>query len=152
MEELEDISMEAPTRELKLSDEAMSYLTEISGWGRFLAIAGFVGMGLMVLAGLLFGLFYSSLGTREKLPFHPEFFGLIYFVLAMIYFFPLLYLYRFSTKVKVAVQSKDEETLTYAFQNLKSHYKYLGIMVVILLALYGLMFVGGLVAGFFFSL
>ena len=65
----------------------------------------------------------------------------IYLVLALIYVFPVLYLFKFSTKMKSPLQTKDNEVLANAFKNLKSHYKFIGVFTIITLSLYILVIV-----------
>jgi hypothetical protein len=60
----------------------------------------------------------------------------VYIVLAVIYFFPCLFLYRFSTKMKTALNGNEQTDLTLSFQNLKSLFRYIGVITVIILAIY----------------
>ena len=46
---------------------------------------------------------------------------------------------QFSTKMKKALASKNDETLADAFQMIKSHYKFLGVFTIITLSLYALL-------------
>ena len=48
--------------ELEVEDEIKGYLSEISKWSYFLSIMGFIGVGLMVLAGIFVG-FFSGLNN-----------------------------------------------------------------------------------------
>jgi len=64
-----------------------------------------------------------------------------YLVLALIYFFPVYYLLQFANKMKKALSTKNEETLTNAFEMLKSHYKFIGVFTIITISLYALLFV-----------
>lgn len=134
---------------LGLTTRTLSFLTEIRKWVNFLAIMGFVGVGIMVIFGLFAGSIFtrtfSQMGTGT--PF-PSFLGYIYIVFALIYFFPALYLYKFGANLKVALGRRDSKSLELAFENLKSHYKFIGIMVIIVLSFYALAILFGLIAGF----
>lgn len=55
---------------------------------------------------------------------------------SLLYFFPCLYLYRFSAQAKIAVEAEDQESLTSSMQNLKSMFKFMGILTIILISLY----------------
>jgi Family of unknown function (DUF5362) len=135
---------------LSVTSKSAGFLSETGGWGKFLAILGFVGMGFMVLAGLFMGTIFSTMGQSEAMPFGAAF-GLVYVLIAAVYFFPLYYLFKFSTAVKQAIQRKDTALLETAFENLKSHYKFIGILAAIFLALYALFFIGAVVFGAFAS-
>lgn len=132
-----------------LNTEIKSYLAETAKWGYFLSIVGFIGIGLMVLAGLFMGTFLSSFGAAAGTMglISPMFITVLYLVLAGLYFFPVLYLYKFSTQMKVALRSDNESELTSAFQNLKSLYKFMGILTAVILGIYALLFVFGMIGG-----
>ncbi len=130
-----------------LNSEIKSYLAETAKWGYFLAIVGFIGIGFMVLAGLFMGSFMSTLGMGAAGLISPAVFTVMYLIIAALYFFPVLYLFRFSTKMKVALRSDNEAELTTSFQNLKSLYKFMGILTAIILGLYALIFVFGMISG-----
>ncbi|MBX2871152.1 MAG: DUF5362 domain-containing protein [Saprospiraceae bacterium] len=132
-----------------LNSEIKSYLAETAKWGYFLSIVGFIGIGFMVLAGLFMGSFMSTLGLGAAGMglINPAIFTVIYLLMAALYFFPVLYLFKFSTKMKVALRSDNEAELTTSFQNLKSLYKFMGILTAIILGLYALIFVFGMIGG-----
>jgi len=138
---------------LTITSEMREYLSESAKWGKFLAIAGFIGMGLMVLIGIGMGVFMSTMG--DAFPDDTGLGGMIgggfisvfYILLAMVYFFPLLYLYRFSTKMKTALAHDDQNFLAEAFKNHKSLYKFMGIFTAIFLGLYAVILVVSLVGG-----
>lgn len=136
--------------ELGISEEIKDYLRETSTWAYFLSILGFIGLGLMVLLGLFFGAIMSSLPGGDpynELGFSGGFLGIIYVIFALIYFFPILYLFMFAKKMKDALRTNDNIELTAAFSNLKSHYKFIGIFTIVILSLYVLIFIIGLIAG-----
>lgn len=130
-----------------LNSEIRSYLAETARWGYFLSIVGFIGIGFMVLAGLFMGSFMSTLGMGAAGMISPAIFTVMYLIIAALYFFPVLYLFKFSTKMKVALRSDNEAELTTSFQNLKSLYKFMGILTAIILGLYALIFVFGMISG-----
>ena len=120
---------------IELTHEAVNDLRKLTRWTYFLSILGFVYMGLMVVLGFSFGLIMSSFGPRTGAPTPPSFlFGLIYVVIAIIYFFPILYLYKFSLRAKQSIQTSSTSDFTAALKNLTSHYTYIGILAVIAIA------------------
>ena len=137
--------------ELYLSSTGRDNLLQTAGWAKFLAIIGFIFVGIMVIGGLSVMLFLGSESLlEESLPFSPAFLGGLYLLLAALYFFPVLYLFRFATHMQDALRINDQDQLDFALVNIRSHYKYIGIMVIVLLAFYALalvgIFVGGLAA------
>ena len=131
--------------QLSITENAKQFLSEAGKWGKFISIVGFIAVGLLVVFGVFAGTLFSQLPGYEDIP--GALFSIIYIVLAALYFFPILYLYRFSTKVREALNANDEGVLEYALENLKSHYKFIGILMIVMLALYALIFVFALIFG-----
>jgi len=146
MEDKELISTEKT--ELIISETSETYLAEIKKWANFLAIMGFVGVGFMVLAGLFMMLVFSFLPDEQNVfPFPATFLGAFYLIMAAVYFFPARYLYQFSTKMKYALLERNNQFLESALGYLKSHYKFIGILVIVMLTLYPI----AIVVGIFFA-
>ncbi|WP_439129353.1 DUF5362 family protein [Polaribacter sp.] len=145
--------MENPITQLEqltLNNASRNFLKETAKWTYFLSIVGFVFLGLMVIFSFFAGALFSSLPNSEIMPidFGPVM-TVTYLILALIYFFPILYLFKFSTKMKIALQSKSDEDLAVAFENLKSHYKFVGVFTIIIISIYVLFFLLAIVGGIF---
>ena len=108
-------------------------------WVIFLAILGFIGTGLMILGGLV----VMAMGGFGKL---PGAFGLIYVVLALIYVAPSLYLFRYGTGIGRLLERGGIDGLTHALVCQKSFWRLVGIMTLVVIGLYVLIFVGGMAA------
>lgn len=138
------------TFELNVSSTIMGFLKETSTWTYFLSILGFIGIGLMLLFGVFFSVvmgLISGGNPYDNLGMDMSYFGLIYIVLALLYFFPVLYLFNFSRKTKLALKTNNNDDLTTAFSNLKSHYKFMGVFVIVVISIYILAFVIAMIAG-----
>jgi Family of unknown function (DUF5362) len=126
---------------LLVTEQIKGYLLEIAKWAKFLSIIGFIGLALMVLGAL--GLFVaggsSYYGAKQMTGM-----GVVYLIAAGLYYFPVFYLFKSASELKTGCLSNDQMTLTNGFENLKSHYKFVGISMIIVLSLYALIFVGGL--------
>jgi hypothetical protein len=133
--------------DLQVDNVCQSYLMETAKWGKFLAIIGFIGCGLLVLIALFAGTAISSLSSTMGGP-GAGFGGLItvfYILFALLYFFPLYYLYNFSVKMQAAIRSNDQSALQAALANQKSCYKFVGILTIVVLSLYLLAFFAALI-------
>jgi hypothetical protein len=138
------------TFELNLPPAILGFLKETSTWTYFLSILGFIGIGLMILGGLFFSLALNLMpggNPYDGLGVDMSYFGMIYVVIALFYFFPVLYLFNFSRKMKSALSSNNNDELTAAFSNLKSHYKFIGIFTIVIISIYVLIFVFAMIAG-----
>jgi len=128
-----------------LSAQSVVYLNEIRKWTMFLSILGFIFLGLLVIVSILMSTMFNTLAA-DSMPF-PGMgiaIGGVYLLLGILFFFPIYYFYKFSSLSRKAIYNEDTETLTLAFKNLKSHYKFTGIFTIVLLGLYMVIF---LVAG-----
>ena len=122
------------------------FLKETAKWTKFLAILGFVGIGFMVLGSLVMLFAPSSLMSNGDFPFGGKIFMmLLYLAFAVLYYFPISYLYQFSENTKKAIENNDNNAVRDAFEFLKSHYKFMGILTIILLSFYAIMIFIGLI-------
>lgn len=130
---------------LRLSDLSKTSLRDTSKWTLFFSILGFILIAILVLAGFFLGTFITRLsGQENNLPLPGFALGIIYAFFGAIYFPPILFLYRFSKGIKKAFAENNESSLDTAFLNLKSHYQYIGILTIIMLAIY---LIVGIIAG-----
>jgi len=128
---------------LSVDAQARSFLSETAKWGKFLAILGFILCVFIVLAGVLVATNYeefdkaiNAYGNNNPVKEMGPAVGIVYVVGAIIYFFPCLYLLRFSNQTKTALASDDQTKLTSAFKNLKSMFRFVGVLTIIVIAIY----------------
>lgn len=141
---------------LQLNEQAVSALRESAKWSYFLAILGFIGVGFMIIAAFFIGSIMSMAPNNpygEGGPFAmmKGFLSFFYIIIAVLYFFPILYLYRYASGMKQGLLMSDSETVSNALVNLKSHHKFLGITAIVVLSLYLLVFIGAIIAGIAFA-
>ncbi len=134
-----------------INEEIKSYLLETSKWGKFMAIVGYVGMGLLVLLAIVMMVGLSFLSGIARTGFPMGIMGLVYIALAVLYYFPVTYLYKFSVQMKQGINSGDESSVTTGFQNLKSLFKFMGIMVIVIISIYALVLLIAIPAALFMS-
>jgi hypothetical protein len=136
--------------ELQIDNQSSGYLSETAKWTRFLSILGFIFCGLILLIAIFFGSFISSAFSKygnAATSGVGSLFVIIYVVVALIYFFPCLYLFNFSGKMQIALRNNDQAQLNLAFKNLKSCFKFLGILTIVILGFYFLILIFGIFAG-----
>jgi hypothetical protein len=125
------------TRKIEIDHETINHLNTTRKWTMFLAILGFIFLGLLIVIGIITGTFLSAFNSGEAGVGIPELLVmLLLFVIAILYFFPIMFLFRFSKHTAVAVQTLDKLELHKAFKNLKSYFVYLGILIIIVLIFY----------------
>ncbi len=142
---------------INVDQAGKSHLADAAKWAKFLAVFGFIVCGLIVIIGIFFGSFFSMLTSQYgSNPYNelPASSGLgsvmgtamafIYILMALIYFFPCLFLFRFATKMKNALASNDQTVLNASFQNLKAAFRFVGILTIIGMAFWLLAIIVGL--------
>jgi heme/copper-type cytochrome/quinol oxidase subunit 2 len=135
--------------ELQLDQPSINYLSEAARWSRFLSIIGFIYCGFMVIFGLFFGSFMTRMmpiaGDSGMTAIGSGFFGVFIIILSLIMFFPALYLWNFSTKIRKAFNHNDQPLLTESLKNLKSFFKFYGILLIIVLSIYALALIAAII-------
>lgn len=137
---------------LELNELAVNSLQTSAKWSSFLAIIGFIGLGFMLLAALLVGSVFSAMPQEMGLEVNPmggvlKYLPLFYILIAVIYFFPVYYLYKYASEMKRALNLRNSESVAEALSYLKSHHKFLGIMTIVVISLY----IIGMIAGALFA-
>ena len=126
--------------DLQVDPQSSNYLREAAKWGKFLAIVGFILCGIMALMGFfassIMAAYFNALGVGSYSSGFSVGFLIYFLLIATIWFFPNLFLYRFATRMQVALRNNDQPSLTGSFMNLKSCFKFVGILTIILLAFY----------------
>ncbi|MBK8884379.1 MAG: hypothetical protein IPN67_19095 [Bacteroidales bacterium] len=126
---------------ISINPEIRDYLLEISKWGKFLAIVGYIGMGLLLLIGLGIMIGGSVISSISEVDFPLGILGFLYVLLAALYFLPVNYLYKFSYQIKQGFGSDNQQSVTAGFANLKSLFKFMGIFTIVILSIYALILV-----------
>jgi hypothetical protein len=123
-----------------VSPLAQSHLKETAKWAKFLAIVGFVFTGFIALFAIFAGTLMSSFSTisPELSMFPTAGLSVAYLFFAALYFIPCLFLFQFAQKVLFALKHSDSDTLAYSLGKLKSFFLFVGIMTLLIVALYAL--------------
>jgi hypothetical protein len=135
---------------LSIDATSKAHLTVAARWAKFLAIIGFIMCGLIVLLGVLagsvFSIFYGEFGGRSGFAGLRAVAAIFYILIALLYFFPCLFLFNFAVKMKAALIADDQDTLNTSFQNLKKTFRFLGVVTIVILSFYVLAVIFGLLA------
>ncbi len=126
----------ADFKDLCIDKQSKLYLKEIAMWGKFMAILGFIKFGFLLLYTIVFPLVAHKIEAHfdHDLPI----IGITFFFLfmAVLVYFPSNFLYGFARCTKKALKQNDQDVMRHAFQSLKAYYRYIGILVIILLCIY----------------
>ena len=141
---------------LSIDPISKNHLSSTASWAKFLAIMGFIACGLIVLMGIFAGSLFERYSSRSEGFDRDGMIGargfgavaaVFYILLAVLYFFPCLFLFNFASKMKSALLSNDQDILNTSFQNLKKTFRYVGVLTIIVIAFYIIILMLALVAG-----
>lgn len=127
-----------PNGQSEITERTAQIMHETKPWTTFLAVLGFVGIGFMVLAGV--GVALMSLVTGQ---FSSVFVGLVYFVYAIIYAYPVLKLWNYSKAIGTLLSTRKDADLEIALDQQRAVWRFMGIVTIVGMVL-GL--IGGIVA------
>ena len=128
---------------MQLSEQAKKYLLEASKWATFIAIVGFIAIALLIVMSFSIGTIMANLPEGYLGGISPTFFSFFYLIMAGIYFIPVFFLFQFGQKTKQALVNDDSSLLTFGLKKLNSHYKFLGILLIIGIAMYFVLIILG---------
>ncbi len=138
-------------KDLQLLEESKLYVSSTGKWMKFFAILGCIGAGFMVLAALLLISVGSFIPLAEDLGVLSRVgtgvVGFIYLIIAAVYIYPIIYLFRASAAARLAIESKDNVQMTEFLKNNKSFWRYCGILTIVLFCFYIVLIIGFIIAG-----
>ena len=143
--------------ELQIDSVAAAHLKETAMWARLLAVVGLVLSILIGIVGLFAGSMMATMtrnfnGTGEAAALGALGSGVItimYLIIAAVYFFLSLFLFRFAVKMKQALLASDQENFNASLLNLKLVYRTMGIIMIIYLSFLALALIAGIGAAAF---
>lgn len=136
-----------------LSDKMRQWLILSAKWAKFIGIVGFVFTALMVLSLLSTGTILTALSSQPGMGMLAGFesiFFIFYFLFISLLFFPALFLFQYAANVQKGLATNDIERLEVGLEKLKSYFKFIGILTIVTLSIYALIFVFALLAAVIF--
>ncbi len=141
--EQEPIASEA-NQKIELTTDSINSLDTIWRWASFFSILGFIGIAFIIIVGIVMGVVFSTIDSSLGAGV-GSLIMIIYIILGVVYFYPILLLFRFSRWTKKAIQNNSSLDFSLALKNLKGHFQYVGIMTIVVFALYFIILIGFIV-------
>ncbi len=122
---------------LEVTENSKKHLKTTASWTNFYAILCFIGVAFLLLGGIMMLAMRNMMHGFGAVPFSgfTTIMGIIYIIMAIVMIFPALYLYRFSQRTTKALENHSTPLLEEAFLNMKSYWKFIGIVSIISIAL-----------------
>ena len=149
-----ELSQNLLSSELQVDPIGAGHLKEIAMWAKFLAVLGLILSIILAIVAFFIGTILTNFsrgisGNSSTTFVGAGFVTVIYLIIAAIYFFTSLYLFRFATKMKMALLTVDQDSFNGSLLNLKLVYRIMGIIMIIYLAFLALALIGGVLAAAF---
>jgi hypothetical protein len=124
-------------RKIEIGPDTLRNLNVARRWAMFLSVLGFIFLGLILMLGIITGTFLTAFSQSDKIPGVPDALLIGSFIgLALIIFFPILFLFRFSKHASNAVSTLNPGELHKAVRYLKLFFLFIGIFLIILISTY----------------
>ena len=124
--------------DLVIDPDTQNYLTEIAKWAKLLSIMGLI-MGLIIaFAGVLTTILGDSIGSIAGMRGLGPFVGFFSIVIGLVYLYPSWLLLKYATIMPSAILKNDQLLVNEAFRNLKSCFRFWGILALIILGFYAI--------------
>ena len=134
---------------LHIDPVTKSNLNSVSNWAKFLAIVGLLVLLVALVASALTLTVYSDnvIGSTSESEHGQQIARNLKIATAIgaiitiaMGFFPCFFLLKFANRMKRALTANNQEDLNRAFMLLKVYFRYLGLVILILVVLYVLLF------------
>jgi hypothetical protein len=117
----------------------VSQLARTKGWVRFLGVLGLIGAGLMMLVG--FGVlaagstFQKMFASQAGMPGSGFFFalGIGYLLFGLLFFYPSLKLNSYASAIGSLIYTGRSEDLEAAIEHQRAYWKFVGVILVLML-------------------
>jgi hypothetical protein len=125
-----------------ITEGVLEQLRKTKGWVKFLGVMAFIGAALMVVLGVVimaggaFGAAFAGQAGAELGPWFTAIIGLIYIVMALLYIYPGMKLWKYGKTIDRLLEDRASVTLEAALNEQRSLWKFCGIMMIIMLSLY----------------
>ncbi len=130
---------------LSVDETSKAYLLDTARWTKFLSVVGFILLGLLIIVGFFTSFFLRSYSSQMGASFSSGILVVVYAVIAVLYFFPTYYLFKFSVQIKAALLTGSQDVFNSALSYLRSAFRFIGIIMLIILGIYALIFIIGII-------
>ena len=134
---------ESSLLDLQLDQNIQFYLGKIARLVKIITIVGFIGCGLVVIAGILENMHIANFSGLHSsgtfIGFTDGLILLFYIGAALIGFLTCLSLFKFASRMQTALRTNDQQELTKSFRSLQSC---CGLLAIVAIACLGLLILG----------
>lgn len=120
-------------------------------WVRLCSVMGFIGAGFMILGGIVMMVSGAALGLSNQqtagLAGMPVVIGVMYLVFSLLYLIPSIKLWKYGSAIYRLLSTNSVADLENAMEQQRGFWKFVGIMILIMLVFMVVAIVGGALVG-----
>lgn len=139
---------------LQVDEHARYYLLQTARWTKFLAISTIILLAIMLFIAIMFlSTVVASSDQDLANPYYAQSAAVTFVtfiavaIIVVLHIYPMYALLRFSGLVKAGIEAEDQEQFNKALKNLFYMFRFVGILVIISIITYVLMFLFGVAIG-----
>lgn len=130
-----------PLANIPVTPLMIEHLQATKPWVRLISIIMFISVGLMFLGGVAMFLIPSPPGMRGGGAFFGPIIGIIYIIFGALYIIPAYFLHQYASSINDLLKGGGDSAMENALGSQKSFWRFVGILTLIIIALYALFFV-----------
>jgi hypothetical protein len=119
------------TANLKVNEKMIQSMISTKTWTKFLSIMGFITAGFIIIIGIIFMAFGSTIFAGEAEAPYASLLGIVYVLMSLLYIIPSRYLFKYSSALGRFLGAKSELDMESALSYQKSFWKFWGILFLI---------------------
>ena len=125
-----ELKAQKPSTSFNITESMLFSLKQTKPWTKLISIIGFIYVGFMIIFGIGGSFMFSRFGSSNSFPSSITL-TVIYLLLGILYFFPCLFLFRFSSSIGRLLEGGGAAEMEEALVNQKSFWKFVGILAII---------------------
>lgn len=134
---------------VQTSDRAIELLARTRPWVKVMVVVGRIGlifMAIGLVALVLIALTQGNAGVgQDNVP--PLFLAAMYAVMLVLYWFPVLFLSQYTSKIRQLTTTAEPALLDEALDAQRKFWKFIGIGMLVMIAIYVLFILGAVLLG-----
>lgn len=121
-------------KDIQMHEEASLHVWETSKWMKFIGVIMIIMTAFLFLGAIFLFVCSPMLNDSTNVPLWI--FGILYLILCGINIFPIVYLMRACKAARAAAQDNHNEQMVEYLKNSKLYWKFIGILTIVMIAIY----------------
>ncbi len=138
-----------------VSEAALAHLAGTKPWVRLISVVMFIGAAFILIIAIVFAVAGTAIMANAKLGAYgagvTAGIGIAYGIFALLYIYPALKLWKYASRIGDLLHTRDPLALEMALNEQRSFWKFVGVLVLVMLVLYAVIIVLGVMMPLVFA-